>query len=401
MIGARWALLSLALSIALFVAVPGVSAQATGKVEGTVVNKSAQGGPVSGQTVHLYAYDGNSQKEVGTTTVGTDGKFSFGDLPVDGSQYGLAVQFEGVTYISDAISLSESNPTAQADLTVYSSTTDASALSLSQNHIIVDVDPANKMLMVMEVFVLDNVGDRTYVGSGQATADGKTPTVQLGLVEGASHVSFGDGLSDQLASFTDGKVVDTEAVPPGTKQMIVYYFVPYEQSAATLRQTQSYPVGTLSVVVRDIGAQITAEGLSLQSPIESQGNRYVHYSGTNLAAGTAVSASIAEIPASLPVSTSAGGAISQQTPMIAGGLAALGLALGLVAFPLARRRRSGTVPAPRPPRRASTEWEKLVQEAADLDDDFEAGKVAEEEYRRRRAECKKRLLELSSRTGRR
>ncbi len=43
---------------------------------------------------------------------------------------------------------------------------------------------------------------------------------------------------------------------------------------------------------------------------------------------------------------------------------------------------------------APNERMELLQDIADLDDDFEAGKITQEEYKKERAELKAKLLEL-------
>ena len=71
------------------------------------------------------------------------------------------------------------------------------------------------------------------------------------------------------------------------------------------------------------------------------------------------------------------------------------MALGLLLYPILRRRRAQAAPASSD---ANLRME-LLQDIADLDDEFEAKKITEEEYRARRAELKSELLELSKDEG--
>ncbi len=399
MIRARWAVLALALAVALFAMVPGAGAQATGTIRGRLANKSAQGESVAGQTVNLLAFNEGAEKDKRTATTAADGTFTFADLPTTGQQYVLAADYLGVTYYSEEIDLSQGEASREVELAVYSTTDKADALSITRSHLIVDVEAEQKALVVLEALIVSNAGDRTYVG-GEKMGQGVAPTLRLKLPKGAVGVQFSEGLSEERSVVMNDMVVDTAPVLPGPRQIVLSYFVPYEGASASLARGMDYPIERAIVLVRDIGAEVSAEGLPNKDTREFSGARYVQLSGDNLKAGQTLSIQLDNIPATIAPqgAASAGSVAGQGAVWAAAGLAGLALALG-VAYPLLRRRRGASARVASVAASASSDWDRLVQAIAALDDEYDAGRVPEEEYRRRRAEKKAQLLELSRRLG--
>jgi len=394
-----FAVLSLGLAVALFAGATVASADASGTIKGKMVNKSAQGDAVAGQTVELIAYDSNgTEKGRQSTTVAADGTFSFAGLPTTGQNYIATSKYLGVTYISEEIAFGANETAKDVELDVYSTTNDPKVLTVSRSHMIIDVDPANKLLTVLEAYVVDVKGDRTYVGGEQKATNGQPQTLRLKLPDGATHVQFGDGISEDRASFTDGMVIDTSPVQPGGRQVVLSYFVPYSPPDATISRSLEYPVDMVSVVIHDVGQQVTSGDLTAADPLSVGGENYINLQASNVPAGKTIAFKLANIPASLP--SPAGSGLPQNEIVLAvGGLAVVGLGLG-VAYPLLRRRRGRGGLVARPQASETLVWETLVQEIATLDDEYEAGTLPQDEYQRQRNEKKAQLLELSRHTGR-
>ncbi|MCL5110472.1 MAG: carboxypeptidase-like regulatory domain-containing protein [Chloroflexi bacterium] len=369
---------------------------AQGSITGKVVNKSAGGDPLpAGLTVELVGlYDG---AETGRTApVGADGSYSFNNLAADGKSYVVTATFLGTVYGTDEISLTAAKPTATAELPIYNTTTDAAKVSLARNHLIVDFDSDNKLLVVMDVFSVANDGDRTYVGGDKKNAAGKSVTLSLRLPTGATHVQFVDGVGEQLAKVVDGVLVDTAPIAPGGRQLVISYFVPYQDGTGALLRALDYPVAKVSIVVRDVGAQITGEGLGRAQPLDIGGNHYQQLPADNVPANLSVGIRLTNIPdkiAAASTSATTAPAGTDKLGLAVGGLGALVLALG-IAYPVLRRRRRAPLPPVESPN-SDGEWERLVGEIAALDDDYEAGTLDEEQYQRLRVEKKAQLLVAS------
>ncbi len=400
MIKVRWPMLLLALAVALFGVAPMVEAQTTGTIKGRLVNKSAQGDPVGGQTVSLLALSDGAEKDKRTATAGADGSFAFTDLPTTGQQYVLAADYQGVTYYSEEIDLSQGQTSREVELAVFNTTDKADAISVTRSHVIVDVDSAKKALVVLEALIVSNAGDRTYVGS-EKMGQGVAPTLRLNLPQGAVNVEFGEGLSEAQSVVMNGVVIDTAPVLPGPRQIVLSYLLPYEGGNASFARGLAYPIERVIVLVRDVGAEVSAEGLPNRETREFSGARYVQLSADRLPAGQQLGVQLKNIPATVaPVGAAgeAGSVTGQGAVWVAAGLAGLALVLG-VAYTVLRRRRMPSVRAAAAATAPAAEWDRLVQAIANLDDEYDAGRVPEEEYRRRRAEKKAQLLELSRRQG--
>lgn len=373
-----------------------------GTVKGKVVNKTVGGDALpAGLTVQLFALSDSGENEGPTATVAADGSFSFGGLAVgDQTTYFALATFLGVTYGTGEVQLTTDKPTAEVELHVYNTTSDGGKIGIARNHLIVDFDSENKLLVIMDVLAVSNKGDRAYIGGERKTQDGLSETLRLRLPTGATHVQFTDGLDEARAKVVDGILIDTAPIAPGGRQIVISYFVPYEPPNAVLLRALDYPVEKVSVVVRDVGAAITVEGLNKPEPLDIGGRRYVQATAENLTPGLSTGIRIGNIPLKVAPEGDAG---SQSLPtdrlvLAAGGMGAVALLLGLV-YPVLRRRRL-VAKADGGAAASSDEWEQLVGEIATLDDDFESGHLAEAEYRQVREEKKARLLRVSRRSGR-
>jgi len=142
----------------------------------------------------------------------------------------------------------------------------------------------------------------------------------------------------------------------------------------------------------DVGATIqSAQLTSFPAPMSGvQGApKFIAVTGENFAAGNTVKATFNNLPATAGMTSSIPTDSTQMVGLIALGFAAVA-AIGLLAFPLLRRRQAARIVA----EEMKNERMDLLQDIADLDDDFEGGKITEEEYKHARAELKAKLLEL-------
>ncbi|MHB1132527.1 MAG: hypothetical protein ACYC4L_09095, partial [Chloroflexota bacterium] len=391
-----WLLLILTLVLAL----PWPAAAADpGTVQGKVVNKSAGGDPLpAGLTIELFGFYEGAPDEPLTATAAADGSFTFTGLPADGQSFVALATFMEVTYGSAEITLTKDKPSVQVELPVYNTTSDGAGVGISRNHVIVDFDAESKFLVVMDVFTVANKTDRTYIGGEKKNAAGQAETLRLRLPDGATHVQLMDGIDESQAGVVDGVLVDTMPVAPVGRQIIISYFLPYEPPNGTLRRALDYPVENVSLLVRDVGAQVEGDGLAKQEPRDMGGRRYVQLSADNVPAGRALEVRFSNIPAQIAPAAPSGttarpaGIPADRLGLAIAGVGGLLLVLGL-GYPALRRRRQSQAAAPVADGVAG--WDELVAEIAALDDEFEAGRLDEANYRRQRAEKKGRLQRLS------
>lgn len=396
--------LVLALLLALTLLPSFAAAEDTGSISGKLVNRTPNGDGVAGQTVELIAYDGEKQTGSWSATSGADGSFAFEGLPTSGQSYFVTVNYKGAYYYSEVIDLSAQPKWENLELAVYDTTEDPKDISISRSHIIVDFDGSNQYLVILEALVVSNTGDRAYVGA-QENADGKRETLRMPLPEGAMHVRLGEGFIEGSVRVEDAVVIDTQAVPPGSRQLVMNYFLPYQRPNAAAKWTPAYPTAKTSLVIKDVGQQVAFEGFKQEEKLNISGKTYFHLTAEDTAPGDELSVSLSGIPDQLPQSASmsspaAADANNPSTFLVAVvGLGIAGVVTG-VAYPVLRRKRQDRAPGVGSAAVDEDEWDRLVSEIADLDDRFEAGELAREDYERQRDEKKRRLRAVARRGGR-
>ncbi len=355
-------------------------------IVGTLANGTAGASSPAHQPLTLYALtqDGSSILFTRTVTSDAGGQFAFDQLdPSPTTMYAIQTQYLKAYYTSDPLTFAHGGVTLTVPITVYETTTDAAALSVEQMHMFFDFAPGSTT--VGQLFIVSNSGDRAYLG-----ADGTS--LHLPLPRGATNVRFQDGeLGGRYQSTSEG-FADTEAIAPGTgaAQILVSYDLPYDGKQLDLSLPMAYPVKSVNVLVPDPGPKLTSSQLTSSGSRQTQGGNMQNYVGGSLAAGASLALQISG--AANATTTSGISSDSTSPPWVLVASAALLLvAVGIVVFVWLRQRREAAEEIVEDPEARRAE---LLNAIAELDDDFEAGHVAEADYRRQRAELKAELVEL-------
>lgn len=363
-----------------------------GVIEGRVVEGTAGvEADLSGIELTLFPFVGQTTLTPITTTTGADGSFRIENLPTGPDRtYGLQATYRGVDYFHPAlIDLSES-PSASITVRVYETTADDSLVSVDRNHVIIDF--ANNQLQVAELYIFRNAGDRTYVGDGE--------TLRFALPAGAQNLRFDDPRMSQSTTLTAEGVADTLPVPPGTRQVLLSYSVPYEGRSITFQKKIVYPTQNLNVLVADAGVEIDVGPLlTAGEPVSTQNNvQFLNYTRRDVPAGEELVIKLSSLPrgTSSPLSVPP----DRSATLRWFGLGFVVLALFFVlAYPTFRPRllaeeflEEGTTGAV-----LRRQRQLLLEELADLDDAYEAGEVAEHDYIDTRAEIKADLIDVMRR----
>ena len=341
-------------------------------IVGTLANGTAGANVPVNQPLTLYALtqDGSSILFTRTATSDMGGQFAFDQLdPSPTTLYAIQTQYLKAYYTSEPLTFAHGGVTLTVPITVYETTTDAAAVYVEQMHMFFDF--ASGSTTVGQLFIVSNSGDRAYMGT-----DGTS--LHLPLPPGATNVRFQDGELDGRYQSVSGGFADTEAIAPGvgTAQILVSYDLPYDGKKLDVSLPMAYPVKSVNVLVPDPGPKLTSPQLASAGSRQTQGGNMLNYVGGNLAAGASLALQIS----------------STSTPWVLIASAALLLvAVGIVAFVWLRQQREAVEEEIEDP---AAQQEELLDAIAELDDDFEAGHVAEADYRRQRAELKAELVEL-------
>jgi len=369
-------------------------AQEEGAISGTVVNGTAGGGSTAGLPVTLTIVDskGTSEPEKRQATTDEAGAFVFEQVPLSAdTSYQLSAVYTGVEYAGDLSSLASAEGLAGQTLSVYEMTSDPAVMRASMAHVVIQVDKGSHSLLVSELLVINNTGDRTYVGKplqqpdpalgDSHTAVGGNETMRFAVPPGASDVGIVDGLLVEDLVTSDFGFTDTSPWLPGTRQVAFSYSLPYQGSDYVFRTALDFPADTVNILMPKGEAKLESTSPFTQDETVLQEEPYYRARADNLAAGASIQAILTNLP-------SGGGGSGVQTAVFAALIAA---ALGVVAvfaYNLYRRSRLVAVAV-----EDAGEREKagLLLAIAELDRQHDAGEIAEAEYNRRRAEAKSRL----------
>lgn len=411
------------------------TATGNGTIKGSLANKTANGGSVANQDVTLGAYQGAN--EAGTKTTKTDqgGNFVFDGLATGAAYtYQLSVTYQGAPYYSDPVNFTGAVPTAPGaaqptpqpttqptteqtvQLPVYDATSDQSVLKTTAHHYLLEPDKTG--VTVSEIVIVNNTSDKSYIG--QASHAGTNSTLRFTLPDGAQNFEPVDGLFPSRVLQVTGGFVDTMPVYPGQSQRVWRYSFPANADSVAFTAKLDMAAGTLSVLVPDDGAKVSISNLTGPTNQDIQGEKYLVFSGQNVAAGTDLQFKVdglsKVIPAAPPTQTaSAGttattaGATSVVSPAVAAGIVALVIVLIAAVMMLSRRQSAQrkrvvemlvaddmdeTATGLDAAGDLEAERRQLVATIARLDDLFEQDKIGSEEYGKLRTEKKRRLIEV-------
>lgn len=369
-----------------------------GVISGQVVNGTAAQDSPAGLPVVLRVFDQFSLAKEITATTSPSGTFTFADLSTEpGWIYVAGLEYAGVPYSTDIMTLTADLPTRDASVTVFETGTDASAIAVERMHWFVEFD--QEQMLVAELYFWSNDGDKVYVGSQSGAV------LTYTLPSGVQNLSIdGATIGGRFQATADG-LVDTLPLPPGqgSRQMLLRYTIPYQAGASlNLTRTLPVPVRNLNVLVADVGEQLQVPGLQADPPRQVEGASYLNYSGSNLVAGQPVALDFSNLPKL--VDTAAGGAApaaaTANTPWLGVGLAAAGglVLLGVVVYALRRRSDGETDEESMLEEELVSvdelkrQRQRLLLSIARLDDAYAAGGMPEDEYQAKRSSLKEELL---------
>jgi hypothetical protein len=352
------------------------TAARTGVVEGRVVNQST-GQPQSGVRLTLTSgTEDGAPRVIATTRSDARGRYRFDDLITGEDRfYALDARFDGGLYAGRPLSLpsdTNSRPVIQTTMRVWNSTSDPEVMVINRDALF--VVGGDDGLGVIQSVTVTNTSDDAYIGRGAGllgdAASGAS--VAFGLPEGASDIQIRDSDLDIPAVVpVDGGFAATVAFPPGETSTTFSYALSSDDGSFDLSRPVLYPTLELSIYAAD-PLEIRSNRLQEADEIDLEGRTYRQWaSEQTIEAGDPLQA-IAVTAGTVPV-----------WPVVAG-IAVL-VALGTIAGSLLRRRKPSAPPVDR---------DKLLEEVAHLDLEFEGGRLERDDWDDRRTELMGRLRAL-------
>jgi len=359
-------------------------------IQGKVVNSSSGAVP-AGLTATLQSTDGTKQTDIASSSVQSDGSYSFSKVDiVTGLTYLVSVQYNQQTFNSDLIHATDLQPGGQVStiVNIYESSADASLLTADRLHVILDFSNPG-IMQVVELFIISNPSSKVVVSSGPGQS-----ILKFSLPVGASNLQFQDGaLGERFVQTSDG-FGDTQSVLPGSAshQVLFAYDLPYQDGAAFKLQV-NLPVQTAMVMVPAGRIKVDSSQLVDTGQRSTQGVNLELYASGSLSSGSSLF---------MTISNAAGNGLLE------GGSA--GLIIAVIIFLLAvlagvalilRQRNNRTLLETASPSASSSvsrsddTMDSLMDGIIALDDMYQDGELPEEAYLKRRKELKDRLRALS------
>ncbi len=400
---------ALLLAAALWLALPGAAAADGGVISGVVTNGTANGSVPADIAVTLYFLRDGQIVEQRTDVTGADGSYRFSELPTDPDVRFVAVAaFAQVPYNTAEMQFSDTSEIEAAPLVVYESGQDVSVVRVVTNVLIIAPgEERSGMLSVIEVVRLANDSDRTFLATGVGDSGAPMDRVlRFQLPANAQDLTMLSGLNSQNVVQIDRGFGVFMPLFPGEREVAFGYQLPYSGNTLAIAKRTVYPTEQFAILAQEeYGLRFSAPQLEVE-PTTIGERRYVVGTTADLASRADVTVRIEGLPAPAlrvrleRILTSVRDA---RTTLYAALAVVFVLPVLYAAYRLhGSRRRRAAAPlaesAAPPARQAMSDStaarEALLTEIAQLDDDYAAGSVVADEYRRLRDNLKERLMAL-------
>jgi hypothetical protein len=351
-------------------------------ITGAIVNGATGETPEGDYTVRLRAFDQDLTNTLNmTATVQADGTYQFDltDVPQDWF-YRVATTYDGVDFGSDFGQLTFDNRELDLPITVFDATQDPSGIDIQQLHLIVSFGP--NVIQITELYQVDNEDVTVFVGERGDPLQG---TFEFSLPDGAQQISFQRGFGSMDSFIPAQELISTESgfadtLPlqpgPGTLIMLVSYELPYDD-AISISHPVNYSTSLVNLVLPEVGVELTDTADWQAGGQTAMGGTSVSTFGqSDLPAGSQVTLALEGTPQAPESATSSASLIGNNASELLIGAGAAIVVIGLAAVVIRRWQMDD---------RHELDQDELLQELADLDDEFEDGEIDEPEYRRERA----------------
>lgn len=380
-----WAVSAYVRNLALYSGAepPVAGSPAAGSIVGRVVNGTEGGEVPLGLEVTLHGFDGQAEGVTRSSRVDAQGGYAFEAVEnAPGRLFVVTVTYQGVLYGTEIAHLTPEGAPAEAPLTIYETTADPSAARLERLHLLLQF-PSPGVVEIVELWLVSNPGDRTL-----ATTTGEG-LLRVTLPPGAGQISFDEG---ERFRAVEGGFVDTFPLRPGqaSGQLTFSYQLPYPRRLE-LDRTFPLDVAAAVILVPQGGPAVSGPGVT-DAGVRQVGEILLHqYEVDPLPTGQPMAIMLA---GRAPAAPGAGGlSVTGETALGAIVLLASLAGAGWWLFRPGGRRGPAA-------RGLSGAPDRVVLAAiARLDEEHEAGRIGDEDYGRRRAELKRRAVELLRRGG--
>lgn len=391
--------IALLLLVLMGLSAPALAADlGNGVIEGRLLNATS-GLSVPNYELTLKTYLNDAEAAADTTETDAEGGFIFSGLSTASNySYNITLIFQEAEYSTELTVFSQGETTKSVDVTVYDATTSDEGIEVELSHTIIYIDGDG--LLIKEFYLFANNTNLTYIGFRPDADSDTRQTLRFYLPDGAGEFQSTSDLMSCCIYSNDSGFVDSMPVSPGTREIAYSYKVSYDSGEYLLLRKADYPVADYYLLVQGEDIVITSDQLTREEPFEMGGTLFSYFSASALAPGETLVADISGLVQ-----------VGDQDVVTWVTLAVVVMVAGAVSGYLFIRKkrpqpvrqeanigRKGQQPQPvAQEANLGRKRQRLLVELARLDDDFEAGKIAEDNYRRQRQDVKARLIELMPR----
>jgi hypothetical protein len=214
------------------------------------------------------------------TVTDNHGLFRFEELPVGhGGYYLPGANLGDVHFPGPRVRLSDTEPNANVELTVYDCVTDVNPLEVDSHRVDIDVQPGR--FVVREVLQIRNASRTCYVGQPlrnpsmpQTDSTSRPVTFVLGIPKNFERVTFDEEAFGRRFQLIGDQLVTDIPWPPGERELAFTYAVPITDSHAQWIRPLRLPTRAFDLRVRGEGAENVICSLE---PAEVMGDESVRY----------------------------------------------------------------------------------------------------------------------------
>jgi hypothetical protein len=302
-------------------------AQNTVLIQGQALNGSADSTAIAGLELALQKMAAGPSGEMSVaarTTSGNDGQFHMQiPAPDSSANYFVAADYQGASYFSEVIRISNRDLRIPARIVVFDSTHDHSSVSTLMHHIFIQDAGAN--VSVREMRVLYNPLHKTILNAMPNSVEPEA-SLSLELPAGAEQFSALNAHFDTELKFKGHTVYFMDILVPGNRQVGYVYELPWQNDQVVLSLTAAMPSRSTDFFIANPEWSVSATGLTDHGPFTIRDKTFQRFGAQNLKYGEPVQIVLQRKTAA-----------SVEHPYYAVGLTAGLLALALIA---ARMRKS-------------------------------------------------------------
>lgn len=366
-----------------------LSAEEHGNISGVI---QREGHGVAAHRIMLVRM--GPQQEVQRTPGQTDaqGGFRFGNLAT-GQEYTyfVGIRYEEQFYSSDPVVLEQGQQAsgivialAEHSGQTTEATTTTSPIRIA-NHLIVVVLQEDH-LAIREVLHIVNSASTPYRGAGRAPGS-PTFSLALPLPQDYSNLSGIQGLAaEHVRTYASG-VYYTAPLAPGAHHVEYTYALPLRSRVSTILLPHVLDTATLSILVEETRLEATSD-LPFGGRVSFESQTFFHFRGTALMAQSRSWVQLLRRTGTDPL-------LHIGVYGLVIGLACLGI--GVPFYERWHNREPQETPRPlsfAQRQELSTSKQRLLQSIVRLDEQYEAGMIAESAYQQQRQAEKRQLLVL-------